>query len=206
MLPTGSPGYLVPPLPADAVAGPHIGRDHSTRNALVGAGAGLVIMAAIITVIVLISSSASSPLSSPASSPSQIQLTRAQLRPGDCLTGSNMPLGSDNPWPEHVTRVDCTKLHRAEVVFVGNNWPQSMAFPGKDAVISQSRARCYSAFTAYDGLTPSLSAFQYHTVSPLDSSDWASGDRFLVCVAYEPKGGPARGLPTDDFSIKDRFV
>jgi hypothetical protein len=160
-------------------------------------------MAAVITVIALIGSS----MSSPNPNPNPNQLAWDQLRPGDCLTGSNLPLGNDNPWPEYVTRVDCTKLHRAEVFFAGNNWPQSMAFPGKDAVISQSEARCDTAFAAYDGLPPAQSrSFTYNTVSPLDSSDWASGDRLLLCVAYEPESGPASGAPTDDFSIKGRFV
>ena len=191
--PTGSPGYPVPPLPADALAGHHRSRGHSTRNALLGAGAGLAVLAAIIAVGALIRSS------------NPNQLAQDQLRPGDCLTGSNMQLGTDNPWPEYVTRADCNKLHSAEVIFAGSNWPQSMAFPGKDAVISQSKARCDTAFAAYDGFPPPLSAFTYDTVSPLDSPHWASGDRRLLCVAYERPGGVADGYPLDDFSIKDRF-
>jgi hypothetical protein len=162
-------------------------------------------LAAPITVIeVMNSSTPSTNQSTPStnqSTPSTNQLTADQLRPGDCLAGSNMDLGSSTPWPEYVTRVPCTKRHEAEVFFAGNIWPQSLAFPGKGAIDSQSDARSAEAFAAYDGIDASQSAFTYSEIVP-DSSSWASGYRSLVGVAYESSSsGPSGGAPVN-YSIK----
>lgn len=155
-------------------------------------------LAAPITVIGEMNSSTAS---TNQSTPSTNQRTADQLRPGDCLAGSNMDLSSSTPWPEYVTRVPCTKRHEAEVFFAGNIWPQSLALPGKGAIGSQSDARCGEAFAAYDGIDASQSAFSYADIVP-DSSDWASGDRSLECVAFEPSSsGPSGGAPVN-YSIK----
>jgi GH25 family lysozyme M1 (1,4-beta-N-acetylmuramidase) len=59
----------------------------------------------------------------------------------------------------------------------------------------------FEAFAAYDGIDASQSAFTYADIIP-DSSDWASGDRSLECVAFEPSSsGPSGGAPVD-YSIK----
>jgi hypothetical protein len=97
--------------------------------------------------------------------------------------------------------VACTKRHEAEIVFAGNVWPQSLAYPGNAAIGSKADTRCASAFAAYDGIDVSQSAFSYDEIIP-DSSDWVSGDRSLACVAYEPSpSGPSGGTPVD-YSIK----
>jgi hypothetical protein len=155
-------------------------------------------LAAPITVIEVMNSSTPS---TNQSTQSTNQQTADQLRTGDCLAGSNMDLGRSTPWPDHVTRVPCTKRHEAEVFFAGNIWPQSQAFPGKGAIDSRSDARCGEAFAAYDGIDESQSAFSYDEIIP-DSSGWASGDRSLECVAYEPSSsGPSGGAPVN-YSIK----
>jgi hypothetical protein len=124
------------------------------------------------------------------------------MRPGDCLAGSNMGLGNSTPWPDHVTRVACTQPHEAEVFFTGDNWPQSLAYPGTKAIDDQARAHCGTAFTAYDGTSFTASAFSFDSIFDDDSSDWASGDRSLECVAYEPSSsGPSGGTPVT-YSIK----
>jgi hypothetical protein len=87
----------------------------------------------------------------------------------------------------------------AEVFFAGDNWPQSMAFPGQGAVDSQSAARCEAAFTAYDGLDLPISAFMFGRIDP-GASDWASGSRFLACYAFDGNGWQ------ENYSIKDRYV
>jgi hypothetical protein len=110
-----------------------------------------------------------------------------------------MGLGSNNPWPDSVTRVACTQPHEAEVFFAGNVWSQSQAYPGEKAMDDQAHARCVAAFAAYDGMDYSLSAFTFDVVF---DHDWASGDRSLECVAYEPSpSGPSGGAPVD-YSIK----
>lgn len=138
-------------------------------------------------------------------------LSVGQLQTGDCLAGSNMGLGNDSPWPSKVTQVACTQWHEAEVFFVGNIWPQSLAYPGDSAVDSQSNAQCNAAFDAYDGVDDSAntgsslspSEFSYTEIVP-DSYSWSEGDRSLVCVAYEwSSSGPSGGTPVN-YSIKGR--
>jgi hypothetical protein len=126
------------------------------------------------------------------------QLAVDQLRPRDCLTGSNLGLGTSNPWPDLVTAVPCTQMHLAEVFFAGNAWPQSLAYPGENAIANQAANRCTIAFEAYDGISPNLSAFTFDTVDPSGSDDWASGDRWLVCVAYY-------GTAPVNYSIKGAY-
>jgi hypothetical protein len=131
------------------------------------------------------------------------QLTEAQLRAGDCLTGDNLRLDTSSPWtldsawPSLFTTVPCTQEHRAEVFFAGNAWPQALTeYPGGRAIFDQADSRCILAFTAYDGKPPGISTFTYDDVAPSGGSDWASGDRRLVCVAYY-----LLDLPVD-YSIK----
>jgi hypothetical protein len=155
------------------------------------AGVGLVIVVALVTVIVVTSSS----------TPSTLQLTEDQLQPGDCLKGSNLGLGTSSPWPDYVMAASCTQEHIAEVFYAGNAWPQSQAYPGDNAIYSQADDRCKTAFTAYDGITSDNSVFTYDSVNPYGGDDWASGDRWLVCVAYEPTFRYPGGAPMD-YSIK----
>jgi len=122
-------------------------------------------------------------------------LSEGQLRPGDCLTGSNLGLGSGNSWP-WPTAVPCTGQHLAEVFFSRNAWPQSLAaYPGDNAISDQGWARCLTAFRAYDGIDNSISEFTIDYIAPYGTSDWASGDRQVVCMAYRP------GIPVT-YSIK----
>ena len=124
------------------------------------------------------------------------RLTEEQLKSGDCLQGSNMGLGNSNPWPNLVTAVPCTQQHQAEVFFSGNVWPKSLvAYPGYKAISAQGHERCLTAFSAYDGVALSGSAFTFTDIIPGDATDWAAGDRLVVCVAYQP------GVPVV-FSIK----
>jgi hypothetical protein len=127
------------------------------------------------------------------------QLTVDQLQAGDCLTGSNLGLGTSSPWPDQVTAVPCTQLHLAEVFFAGNAWPQSPTkYPGTNAIKHQSDDRCNLAFGAYDGAPDSFSIFTFDEIVPTPASDWASGDRRLVCLAYS-------GTTSVNFSIKRSF-
>lgn len=127
----------------------------------------------------------------------------AQLRPGDCLTSSNMDLGGGGTWPFMVAAAPCTSPHIAEVFYAGNAWPQSMAYPGDEAVGDQAYARCLTAFSAYDGAGESQSAFSIQTIVPMPAGDWGSGDRWLVCIAYDSAFQYPGGTPAPvDYSIK----
>lgn len=189
------PGHQAGPGP-QVFPGQQATRGSSRRKVLIGVGAAVVAMAALITVTGVIHAS-----SSAANRP-----TSDQLRPGDCLTGSNMDLPGSDPWPGHVTRVACTQPHVAEVYFASDIWPQSLAYPGEDELISQVNARCENEFAAYDGISLSQSKFDYATISPLDSSVWASGSRRLVCVAYiQSSSGPSGGALVS-YSFKGRKI
>jgi hypothetical protein len=110
------------------------------------------------------------------------------LRTGNCITGSDLSLGTSSPWPDSVEVVPCTQLHEGEVFFAGNAWPQSIAYPGDNKINNQAQARCDAAFLTYDGAASSNSAFSYDYTNP-DDTTWPQGDRFLLCVAYDPNSG-----------------
>ena len=80
-------------------------------------------------------------------------LSGGQLRPGDCLTGSNLGLDTSNAWPDMFAAVPCTSPHLAEVSSRRNAWPKSpAAYPARVVISDQGYARCLTAFSAYDGL------------------------------------------------------
>jgi hypothetical protein len=72
-----------------------------------------------------------------------------------------------------------------------------MAYPGDNVADNQGYARCLSSFRAYDGIDISLSAFSFTYVVPEPADDWASGDRQLVCVAYESTARYPGGAPVN---------
>jgi hypothetical protein len=194
-------------------------RPGTRRHALIGAGLGFVVLVAVTVLVASVtmiartvssrpSASSARPASPPPSSPrptspppSRLQLAVDQLKTGDCLTGSDLGLGTDSSWPDFVTAVPCTQQHIAEVFFAGNAWPQSRAYPGDNAINNQADDRCNAAFAAYDGTTFDNSAFSYDILDPSGGDDWASGDRWLVCVAYSPTAQDPGGAPVDH-SIK----
>jgi hypothetical protein len=165
-------------------------RPGSRRNVLVIAGAGL----AVLTTVIVVTTLANSPAPS-RSSPSTSQTSADELRTGDCLRDSDLRLGTSSPWPDHVTVVPCTQEHIAEVFFAGNSWPQSQAYPGISAVDSRADDRCNTAFTTYDGTASDNSTFTYDIVGPFGSDYWASGDRWIACVAYKSTSQYPGGAP-----------
>jgi hypothetical protein len=193
--PEDGSGEPIEPLPGESVyqtAGQGPGPS-SRRNVWILAWLGLVPVASAIVLAASISVDRSS---SPAN-----QVTEDQLRSGDCLTGSNLELDTNSPWPDSFTVVPCANQHIAEVFFSGTAWPQSQAYPGDNAVDNQADDRCNAAFTAYDGTFSDNSVFTYDTVDPVPADDWASGDRWLVCVAYDSTSQYPGGAPVD-YSIK----
>jgi hypothetical protein len=157
------------------------------RNALLLACLGLVSLAAVtalawsVTALIARFSSSASPRSS-ASASSPRQLTIYQLRAGDCLQDYSAQLFL-NEGNGPFTAAPCTQPHTAEVFFAGNAWPRSLAYPGDDQVDARENVRCLMAFSAYDGIDSSLSAFSVYYSVP-DRTTWLRGDRRLVCIAW----------------------
>jgi DivIVA domain-containing protein len=188
---------------ADPAVAQRVGRSGPSRRFLTTAG----MAAALVTVGGLIAgldhswSSTSTASSPPQSASSTFQASLDGLQSGDCLTGSNLGLGTDSAWPDSVTVVPCTQRHTAEVFFAGNAWPQSMEYPGDNAISDTADNRCETAFDADDGVLASDdSIFTYNEIIP-DSDSWPDGDRWLACVAYKDTPRYPGGAPVD-YSIK----
>lgn len=169
----------------DAPAAQQAGSGNSRRRALVLASVGVVVLAAVTVAIVAVTSSVSSPR----------RVTDGQLRPGDCVRGSNLGLNTNDPWPRVVMVVPCTEQHVAEVFFAGNVWPQSLAYPGDNEVSRQANNRCDTALDAYAGRPDHLVTFTDRSIYP-GSTVWSSGDRLVLCVAYKAS------FQSVDYSIK----
>ena len=192
-------------------AGNRSGGAHRARKRLLWAAGGVFTAAVVVVVAVSVAISSSPPAPAPTPSRSSAQpspsapssprqSTLDQLRAGDCLSGSNLPFGTSNPWPDLVTVVPCTQQHIAEVFFAGNTWPKSLGYPGDAVERDQADARCNSAFSAYDGIPQSQSALSYYFVYPSIDA-WHAGDRSVQCTAYWHTAQYPGGQPLDH-SIK----
>lgn len=195
-LPADAPGSSSPStaLPADSVGQRHAAGS-SRRLAMaitsvaLAAGVALVALGAVIFVISVPHSAASAHLTN-RTRPVLVKpwwVSWFQLRPGDCLNSSNLGLDNYSGFPEAAIAVPCTRQHVAEVYFVGNLWPESLAnYPGDTAASKTADAQCRRAFAAYDGIAISQSQLQYHYWYPAAGSDWDQPDRQVACVAYQP--------------------
>jgi hypothetical protein len=184
----GLPADAIEWFPSSPVAGQEVPWDTARPTAAAGKslrftlaiyGVAITVLVAVIVVVAL---AQSSPTRRPTAWTRH--LTEDQLRPGDCLIGSDLRLGSGSAWPYTVTAVPCTQRHLAEIIFAGNLWPASLAtYPGDNAVTNTVDSRCQSKLTAYAG--ESKWWLTYDSVAPSGGSDWDSGDRLVVCMAYE---------------------
>jgi hypothetical protein len=123
---------------------------------------------------------------SPAPSPTPTvgNLTLEQLRVGDCLTGANLDLNLNTPWPKLSDAVPCTQAHTAEVFLANENyWPKGGAYPGDATIAKEARAGCNSAFQSYIGIAFQKSIYTWVDVAPAASA-WQTGERALHCVVY----------------------
>jgi len=114
---------------------------------------------------------------------------------GGLRAGLHLGLNTNDPWPRAIIVVPCTEQHVAEVFFAGNVWPQSLAYPGDNAVSRQANNRCDTAFDAYVGRPDHLVTFTDRAIYP-GNTVWSSGDRLVLCVAYKVN------LQSVDYSIK----
>jgi hypothetical protein len=125
-------------------------------------------------------------------------LQLAQFQAGDCLTGSNMDLNTNTPWPKITVAVPCSQSHTAEVFYANSDfWAKGGAYPGNSTINKDANAECDTAFSSYVGIAYSKSIYTWTNIVP-DSSTWPTGDRALHCVAYyatpnQPAGAPITG-------------
>jgi hypothetical protein len=134
----------------------------------------------------------------PNATPTVGNLQLAQFQVGDCLTGSNMDLNTNTPWPKITEAVPCSDSHTAQVFYANSGfWPKGGAYPGNSTISKDANAECDRAFSSYVGIAYSNSKYAWTNIVP-DSSTWPTGDRALHCVAYyappqDPAGAPIIG-------------
>lgn len=121
-------------------------------------------------------------------------LPTSRLRPGHCLAGQNLPLNTTRPWPSTVHVVPCGHPHVAEVFYSSNYWPADLAYPGERVKLRLATRKCREVFRSYTGIPYSQSIFAERSISP-GRSEWGSGDRRLICVAYKPTKKYPAGAP-----------
>jgi len=123
-----------------------------------------------------------SPSATPTPTVGELQL--AQLQAGDCLTGANLQLNKNTPWPKLSQAVPCTQSHTAEVFYASNShWAKKGGYPGDKAIRKDATAACDSAFASYVGITYTKSLYTWTDIVP-NASTWPGGDRGLHCVLY----------------------
>jgi hypothetical protein len=111
-------------------------------------------------------------------------LQLAQLQAGDCLTGANLNLNLNTPWPKLALAVPCSQGHTAEVFYANTHfWPKSGSYPDDTVLKNKATAECNNAFQSYVGIAYSQSQYTWTDIVP-DASTWPTGDRGLHCVAY----------------------
>jgi hypothetical protein len=121
---------------------------------------------------------------SPSTTPTVGELRLAQLQAGDCLTGSNLQLDKNTPWPKLSQAVPCSEDHTAEVFYASNNhWANKTSYPGDKTIRNDATAACNNAFASYVGIAYSKSLYTWTDIVP-DASTWPGGDRGLHCVLY----------------------
>jgi len=182
---------------------------------LLPAGGGAAILVVVVALVLALGGNSPKPVAAgqsttPASSPSRgtspaanptptvgnLQLT--QFQAGDCLTGSNMDLNTNTPWPKITRAVPCSQSHAAEVFYANSDfWAKGGAYPGNTTISKDANAECDTAFSSYVGIAYSKSIYTWTNIVP-DSSTWPTGDRALHCVAYyatpkQPAGAPITG-------------
>ena len=128
----------------------------------------------------------------PQATPTVGNLQLTQLQVGDCLTGANLNLNLNTPWPKLSLAVPCSQGHTAEVFYANNYfWPKNGSYPGDTTIKKDATTECDNAFQSYVGIAYSQSQYTWTDIVP-DASTWPSGDRALHCVAYyAPSGQPA---------------
>jgi hypothetical protein len=110
------------------------------------------------------------------------------LQAGDCVLGSDLRLDNTSvAMPTTTQVVSCDEPHDGEVFLAADPWAASAKFPGDDSANELTDGRCTEAFRAYVGVDYRNSMLDYTPAAPSTDS-WASGDRHILCIAFDPKG------------------
>jgi hypothetical protein len=189
----GSDQWYTPP------AGP--GRPRKRPRWLIPVGAAAAIVVIVVALVLALSpGSSKAPVvqQGPTTTPSQTHsaspsasatstvgnLQLAQLQAGDCLTGANLNLNLNTPWPKLALAVPCSQGHTAEVFYANTHFgPKSGSYPDDTVIKNKATAECNNAFQSYVGIAYSQSQYTWTDIVP-DASTWPTGDRGLHCVAY----------------------
>jgi serine/threonine protein kinase len=177
------------------------GRPSKRPKWLVPAGVAVVAVVVLVSIILAVTSGSGqhngptsgsnttpaqthSASASPSGTPRTGNLQLAQFQVGDCLTGANLQLNKNTPWPKLSQAVPCSEGHTAEVFYANNAfWAKSGPYPGDSGIKATATAECNKAFQSYVGIAYSKSVYTWTDVVP-DANTWPGGDRALHCVAY----------------------
>lgn len=99
---------------------------------------------------------------------------------GDCLND-----GGVEGEVSEVAVIDCASAHDSEAfksVMMADG-----DFPGETVVSDQAVSDCTSAFSDFIGLDYESSTLDFSYYYPTEDS-WSSGDREILCIAYDPNG------------------
>lgn len=111
------------------------------------------------------------------------------IQVGDCLNDA-----SASGEVTTVPTVPCDAPHDSEV-FAAFELGES-GYPGEDVVVGKAEAACLPAFDEFVGEPYVESRFDFAFYYPTEAS-WASGDREVLCIIYDPAGpvtGSLRGV------------
>ncbi len=129
------------------------------------------------------------PTPSTSGQPTPGMVSFGALQKGDCITGSDLNLASSSsPWPNLIKLVPCSRPHLGEVIYSHDYWSATETYPGTKAVDNRGLGKCKAVFRTYVGTIYDYSKFSLSWAAPDTSADWRSGDRYLLCVAYDPAG------------------
>jgi hypothetical protein len=99
---------------------------------------------------------------------------------GDCLND-----GGVDGEVSTVPTIDCAEPHDSEA-YASIILPDG-DYPGTDPVLEQADAECLAAFPTYVGIAYEESTLGFAYYYPTEQS-WASGDREILCLLYDPAG------------------
>ena len=125
--------------------------------------------------------------------PTTGNLLLKQYQVGDCLTGANLKLNEETPWPHVAQAVPCSQAHLAEVIYANLNFFSASTYPGLTTVTDEARAACDSAFQSYVGIAYSQSEYTWTDVVP-SATTYPGGDHALHCIAYQATTSQPAGV------------
>lgn len=109
------------------------------------------------------------------------------VRVGDCLNTAEMDTTDQ---VSDVPVVPCADPHDDEVYH--SYTLADGEYPGEDAILADADTTCVAEFTDFIGLAYEESALDYWPMYPTAGS-WDSGDREVLCIAWDPSGAKLTG-------------